>query len=68
MGLRDCMYMYVVEANFCYLFGCILKSEDCFFITYIFVPSSGRSSLRLCITRGVFLSILFCVCTSKYSF
>jgi len=24
------MYVYLVEANFCYLFGCILNPEDCF--------------------------------------
>jgi hypothetical protein len=27
--------MYLVEAKFCYLFGCILNSEDCFYHKYI---------------------------------
>ena len=29
------MYMYLVEANICYLFGCILNSEDYFYHKYI---------------------------------
>jgi hypothetical protein len=29
------MYIYLVEANFCYLFGFILNFEDCFCHRYI---------------------------------
>jgi hypothetical protein len=30
-----CVFMHLVEAIFCYLFGFILNSEDCFYHKYI---------------------------------
>jgi hypothetical protein len=40
-----CVYMYLVEAKFGYLFGCILNSEDYFCYKYIFLSLELASNL-----------------------
>jgi len=46
------MFVYLVEAIFCYLFGCILNSEDGLWQVYLCRPVGGQ--VKGCVSHPVY--------------